>query len=373
MSKSTQKGAGIIEIMIALTLGVVIILGVTTLYSDSSRSLGDVTRATELTETASYAMDVRTSDLELAGFWAEMGQTPAESAIKLGTSPLSDENTGTVFASQSPPCTCVGTGIAAQCEHFNDAGANVEMTYTQSTPVELARAIFFPLYAAAGPRLNAEAVASTNRCGAFDQASASSEFVAIRRSSTCSATTEVAQGCRSLDGAYHMQVWGDSDTPAEYAPGDLLVTNDATKMTARLADGSASPAYRYISRIYYIDSDDVLSRLFLDDVSGSQTYLKEELVDGVELLRFEWSVDTDGDGYGDLLTNSPNPNDWVNVVGATIWMVIREPEPARGYTDSLTYEVAGASFSVPSGFANHRRAVFSKTVELPNIAGRRRS
>ena len=51
-----------VEILIALTLGVVIILGITTLYTDSSRSLSDLRRPTQrLTETASYAMDVITS------------------------------------------------------------------------------------------------------------------------------------------------------------------------------------------------------------------------------------------------------------------------------------------------------------------------
>ena len=155
-----------------------------------------------------------------------------------------------------------------------------------------------------------------------------------------------------------------------------------SEMTARLADGSVSPVYRYISRVYYVDSDWVLSRIYLDDLGTTQTYLKEELVEGVELLRFEWGIDDDGDlnkteaedsdGVVSVVTNSLKPvaSMWS---GVTVWMVVRSAEPERGYTDSLTYSVAGDSFSVPDGFESHRRAVFSKTVELVNIVGRNRS
>ena len=74
-----------------------------------------------------------------------------------------------------------------------------------------------------------------------------------------------------------------------------------------------------------------------------------------------------------LVTNSPNLDQWRSVIGVTVWMVVRSAEPERGYTDNLTYSVAGGSFSVPDGFESHRRAVFSKTVELVNIVGRNRS
>ena len=76
MKRAQQQGFGLVEILIALTLGIVIILGITALYTDSSRSLSDVNRATRITETASYAMDLVTSDIEAAGFWGEVIAEP---------------------------------------------------------------------------------------------------------------------------------------------------------------------------------------------------------------------------------------------------------------------------------------------------------
>ena len=45
-SKNTykQRGVGLIEIMIAMTLGIVVVLGITTLFADTSRSLASVDR-----------------------------------------------------------------------------------------------------------------------------------------------------------------------------------------------------------------------------------------------------------------------------------------------------------------------------------------
>jgi len=51
--------------MIALALGTVIILGVTTLFSDSSRALNDINRAGRQLENSLYAMDLLAQELAL--------------------------------------------------------------------------------------------------------------------------------------------------------------------------------------------------------------------------------------------------------------------------------------------------------------------
>ena len=59
------------ELMIALALGTVIILGVTTLFSDSSRALNDITRAGRQLENSLYAMDLLAKELALVDYWGE--------------------------------------------------------------------------------------------------------------------------------------------------------------------------------------------------------------------------------------------------------------------------------------------------------------
>ena len=60
-----SAGFGLVELMIALALGTVIILGVTTLFSDSSRALNDINRAGRQLENSLYAMDLLAQELAL--------------------------------------------------------------------------------------------------------------------------------------------------------------------------------------------------------------------------------------------------------------------------------------------------------------------
>ncbi|MBT4853264.1 MAG: hypothetical protein HON38_00815, partial [Halieaceae bacterium] len=88
--------------------------------------------------------------------------------------------------------------------------------------------------------------------------------------------------------------------------------------------------------------------------------------------RFEWFVDTTGDGEYDRVTQTPDVVDWPNVIGVKIWTVVRSIEREPGYSDAATYTIAGESWSVPANNKNFRRIVQSKTVYIANIGGRRR-
>lgn len=396
MGTAKQQGFGLVEILIALGLGVVIILGVTTLYANSSRSLDDVARSTRLTETAAYAMDVITADLQLAGFWAERIDDASETTVRIDQVTWTeqrdaDASTVSGFVSggaldQAPPCACLGTGVAASCElvtALTSPVAKVERSYKESAAVELVRGMMYPISAGGGSLLNGES--GSGRCGKFDAADAaaadSSDYVAIRRASTCPVGVGSCQGVET--GVNYLQIQGgDSVTAANGATvrarGDLIMsTNTAAggPLVATMADGNPSPIYRYISRIYYVGADDTLNRLYLTapTVDGDR-YLIETIAQGVEALRFEWHVDTSGDGFADEVTTSPLINQWPDIVGATVWMIVRSPQAERGYTDESTYSLPapGPVFDIPDGFESHRRAVFSKTVEMANIAGRRR-
>jgi type IV pilus assembly protein PilW len=92
----------------------------------------------------------------------------------------------------------------------------------------------------------------------------------------------------------------------------------------------------------------------------------------VELLRFEWLIDANGDGEYDTVSRAPSVADWTNMVGVKIWLVTRATTEEPGFTDDFTYTIAGDSWTVPSGNEGYRRRVQSRTVDLPNIGGRRR-
>ena len=92
----------------------------------------------------------------------------------------------------------------------------------------------------------------------------------------------------------------------------------------------------------------------------------------MELLRFEWFVDTDGDGQYDRVIRAPSIIDWPNIIGVKIWTVVRSSQREPGYLDDATYTIAGEAWSVPTSNVSYRRVVQSRMVDISNIGSRRR-
>ena len=360
------QGFGIVELMIALSLGLVVILGVTTLFTDTSRALSDINRSGRQLESTLFALDLLATELGLVGYWGEArypvdAKDPATGPFRTGEDmDLADVSSMTM--SVQPPA-CIGSG------------ATVSGT-PDDEKAELGWAMSWPVYSATGADLEAELTADTCET-ATSTPRAGSEFVAIRRASTCAMGST---GCPDYDGSFYLQTNGCYDENANLTGGEIKLYSvtaadvDSTMdYMGQACDSSvAAPIYRYQSRIYYVDQNDVLVRLSLEQSSADMVYVRENLVDGVELLRFEWLVDSSGDGRYDSISRAPAAGEWPNVVGVKIWIVTRANLEEPGYTDTRVYTVAGESWTVPSGNEGYRRLLQSRTVELVNVGARRR-
>ena len=255
------------------------------------------------------------------------------------------------------------------------SGATVSGT-PDDEKAELGWAMAWPVYSATGADLQAELTADTCET-ATSTPRAGSEFVAIRRASTCAMGSS---GCPNYDGSFYLQTNGCYDENVGLIGGEIKlysvtaadVDSTMTHMGQACDSSVAAPIYRYQSRIYYVDQNDVLVRLSLEQSGADMVYRRENLVDGVELLRFEWLVDSSGDGRYDSISRAPADSEWPNVVGVKVWIVTRANLEEPGYTDTRVYTVAGEPWTVPSGNEGYRRLLQSRTVELVNVGARRR-
>ncbi len=360
----TQAGFGIVEILIALGLGVVIILGVTTLFSDTSRTLRDIDRSGKQLENSLFVFDVIATELSLVGYWGEANYpvNAATDVFRTGE----DIETPPAVTWTDPPGACLGTGEV------------LDLTGLDDSKVELAYAMEYPVFSATGVDLVAE-WSDCNSTGSTPKGA--SEYFVVRRASTCATGASpipATNRCRVLGNDYHLQTNGCYDETAGLVGGEvkLYKVTDATVATnlnyTSYDCTSTAPIYRYIARIYYVDANDTLVRLYLEQGTTGMEFKPESLVEGVELLRFEWFIDTSGDGEYDVVTRGPTAAQWDDVVGIKVWTVTRSLVEEAGYTDGATYTIAGESWSVPSGNESYRRTVQSRVVELVNVAGRRR-
>jgi type IV pilus assembly protein PilW len=306
MAPGRQHGFSLVEIMVAMVLGIVILLAVSEVFISNSRTRGEIEKTGRQIENGIYALRLMEDELANAGFWGEAGAQP------------------------------VSAGLPPLCP---------------TTATELEDAMGYPVQGAADSGTDCE------------NSKANSDFIALRRASTCAVGTT---GCALFSsGNFHIQVSACKDV----SPGSVKLEEDSGLLTYTQRDCStAAPVYRLFSRVYYVNDSDELVRAEL--ASGNYNTVTS-LVDGIEIMRFEYGIDTDGDAQIDEFTAAPTTAQWPDVVAAKVSLIARNPEPTAGYTDSRSYTLAGEEYEVPEALRGFKRQLYSTTVHLRNVAGRR--
>ncbi|WP_168927522.1 PilW family protein [Nitrincola alkalilacustris] len=313
-----QRGFTIVEVMIALTAGLIIMLALTEVFTNNSRTRGELEKTNRQIENGRYAMLLLTNELSNAGFFGEAGN-PDPNIPPLPSSPTFTNNNLT-------------------CPTDND---------------EIEILLNLPLFGENN---------TTSAPSCLTGFKSGNDFLTIRRSSTCVADS--GDGCDPfLANAHHLQVSACQTDD----PGSIQIGTSLADMTLLARDCSnPAPIYRLLNRTYFITSNNVLSRA---ELGAGSTYTVTPLVDGIEALHFEYGIDNNGNGEPNLFTNTPALTDLSDVVALRVWILVRSLEPSPGHLDNRTYTLGGET---PVTFNdNIKRQLYSTTVRINNIAGRR--
>lgn len=314
-----QGGFTLVEMMVAMLLGIMILLAVSEVFVNNNRTRIEIENTTRQIENGRYAMQLLESELANAGFWGEASTVDFPAALP-------------------PACA--------------------------SSPAEVENSLGLPVY-------GGDNLSSGSDCRGAD-VKAGNDYLAVRRSSTCA----VGPGCGSfLADAYHLRVSACESSN----PGVITIAKTEANLAIVTDRSCANPAptYRYLNRLYYVRSDDVLVRSEL--VAGGG-YEIVPLVDGIERLHFAYGLDDNGDGGVDRFLDAARVDSgvagasWEDVVAIRIWLLARNIDRTAGYTDSRTYVLGGKEppdeYTPDDGF---KRQLYTSTVRLNNVAGRRES
>jgi type IV pilus assembly protein PilW len=323
-----SAGFGLIELMVALVLGLVILLGVTQIATQNSATRNEIERTASQIQNATFALSVIENDIANAGFWGERGE------VTPGTTP--------------PICPVDNTRLEESMGYPIQGGRGVVDCDFNTGPDTIT-------------------------------AKAATDYLALRRASSCvlgSTGCEPAQTGAGLGNNFHLQVHACfiQSSPDKPADSYLIATDVSTSVLRFLERDCVTPApiYRFINRIYYLNDDDELMRAELE----GNKYKEQELVENVELMRFEYGLDGDRDGQIDNFASSvSDPNDpvWGDVAMVRVGLIVRNSQPTSGYSDERIYNFAGQNYTVPSDLKGFRRQLYIRTIGTPNIAGRRES
>lgn len=374
-----QAGFGLVELMVSMLIGLVIIAALVSLFVNTSGNNRELARANSMIESGRFAIKVLEDDLAHAAYWG-------------GFVPMFDD-----LASNDAP-TDVPTAVPDPCLPYDPADWDDDYK---------SNLIGIPLQVYDDPTLVGTCVAE----GVLDPADhqPGTDLLVVRHAELC-LPGEADSYCAADD------------------PNDLYVQAGfcATEVTPYVFDTSGfalekldcatvAEKRKFVTNLYYIrtyavdptDGIPTLVRSTFDATGGTPAFQPPvALVEGIERFRIELGIDdlsktgaavdygaainwadpdnkvtptNRGDGVpdGDYVRCDPDcatdeltVAELMNVTSARIYVLARSREASPNYTDSKTYTLGLAGDVGP--FDDHfKRHVFTTTVRLPNVAGRR--
>jgi type IV pilus assembly protein PilW len=330
MEMRQQRGVGLIELMVAMLIGLFLIMGAVTVFNQSRNTYRASEGVARLQETARLAMDVIESDIRMANYW--------------GMNNRADYIVNRAGPSQPPPAD------------FNaQQQTNVSLCGTAASNWVI--------------NLDEYLGGSNNsyglQCGASNY-QGGSDVVVIRRANE-------ARPAALDPNRVYLQTSRIQGTLFVPNAACTLPTNPTCIPAAYLPPASESRELE--ARAYYVSSQSTLRNdvpslrrkrfASVNAAIPANAILDEEIVSGVEDLQVRLGVDTNGDSNIDQYVNPGGVPGNAAVVSATIWLRVRAEDRDFGHRDQTAYQYADmAAAFTPND--NYRRILVSKTIHIRN-------
>jgi type IV pilus assembly protein PilW len=349
VSLRRSRGFSLAELLIAVTIGLAILGGLSAMFVSNTRAQGEIEKAHRQVENGRFAIDLITVDLRNAGYYAEFDPTVLASPATmpaLCAADLADVDAGLVLPVQGRDDSADGLGCLSDVR--------------EGTDVLLLRRT-------AGCVAGVGSCAPTSEGGPFFQAS------------LCNNASEL-----------------DSPSVADFYDLSLTTANLTRRQrncTATPGSGTLAAIRRYRTHIYFIannnqagDGIPTLKRAELVTSGAQPGWVIVPLAEGIENLQLEYGLDLAADGVADLISADPASanacaapacavTNWRSVVSVKLNLLARNTEPTTGYEDAKTYVLGlnadGSDNEIAAPGDAYKRHVFHTTVLLPNPAGRR--
>lgn len=334
-----QIGFSMVELMISITLGLLVMTGVLSVYSDLTRSNAELAKMNRQIENGRFTIQLLQQELWHAGFWDTY--TPPQPSL---TPPTAVPN----------PCLSFSAWDAAYI-------ANMYAIAVQGY--------------ADGAGLPAECV------GIVTNRQADSDVLVISHASTCVAGDV---NCEAYSAArLYIQNQGCSNTlHANYNPAAVTDPILGTPGSNLYKKDCVTPADRrkIITSIFYVrnysinvgDGIPTLMRADLDMGGGTVSMqAAQPIIEGVQSLKLQYGRDTSGDGNPDIFDDCSacGPVDWANVMAVRVHVLARSLVATTGYSNDKTYNLGGVVLGpYNDGFTRH---AYGTNLRLINISGRR--
>jgi type IV pilus assembly protein PilW len=365
-----DAGFSLIELMIASAIGLLLLTGLALIFVNTSEANRELQKSAQQIENGRYAIELLTSDLRLAGFYGHL------------------HDMSSIAAPAALPDPCEAT-----------------------TAADLLKALWYPVQGYEGT-IDAASVASdiapdisATTCGGLLDAATlkpGSDVLVIRRADTnalAAADTATANVFYLQAGAISAEVQlGSGAALGNYKKADGAAS--VINLNNGALPAPAAPIRRLHVRIYFVApcslglgangmcngsaSEDKIPTLKRLELTSSGTMTLVPLVEGIEYLKVEYGIDDapaavnlatglSGDATVDRFETAPSLAEWPSVIAAKIYVLARNTDLTRGYSDTKRYVLGSlaATVQTPARNDEYKRHVYGAAAYMANPAGRR--
>lgn len=350
-----QAGMSLIELMIAVAIGLALLAGLSSLYVSTSKARTEFNKTSEQVENGRFALQSITRDIEMAGFYGRASLPLTTSSYAL-----------------SDPCATAPASM----------GFSTSPTFTLPLPVygpSLAATVL-PCLATTLPNMKAGAEVLTV------------SYVSGSVTATPSGTE------------YYLQRSGCETDPVSMVYGKtasaFTLHNKAAIAGGTCSTSSSAELRKYVLRSYYVATCDVCSGTGADTtptlkvaefVNGT-VQQPASLVTGIEDVHYSYGVDLDNNGSPDCYVDNPSDTsavpaacaaavtaasyawaasasaNWANVTAVRVNLLARNLEQTASWTDTRTYDLGRAAADGPYG-DHYKRHVYGTVARVWNTGG----
>ena len=350
-----QRGMTLVEWMVSMTIGLILLAGLTTLIAQQSSTQAELEKSSRQIENGRYAMQLLNEDIQMAGYYGEFSNVA-------GLAPpgvLPD------------PClkTIVGieTAMAFQVQGY-DSLATTSSLLTCINP--------------------------------NDHVPGTDILVVRRVSSAESDLLTPAVAAAAAGGQIYLQS-GLTSSGLEFTK-KMATGATTSEFTLLNKDGTLASLRKFLVHIYFVSPCSVpsgsncsnaadggkpiptLKMLELSAAGSATTMITTALVEGIENMQIDYGIDTTGDGSpdGQFVATTAAVADWANLVALRVHLLARSTESSAGFVDPKIYSMgfnssAALQTVTPSTDAygnnvrSYKRRLFSQLIRVVNPSSRR--
>lgn len=309
------RGFSLVELMVALLLGLVLSFGVINLFIEQKSNFLETEESARMQENGRYGLHILSKEASLSGFYG--GQINLDEIASAAAGVVTEACAKDV----SEPLTFV--------DHLSHGDLSTEI-----------------------PCVDPDASANN--------VSAKSDVLVIRR---VSGSPTVFDGESAIEGKTIAGAINDNEEYfriVDYGADIAFLQGAGAETGGGITSGVNWSLWEYESKAFYVNNDDQLCQQAMTESFDAS--VKMCLLDGIEALQFEFGVEDAAGGIE--YKSTPSTADLGSAVSLRIYILAKTSLPDGNYTDNKTYDIANMDAYTPGD--HYRRRIYTATVVLRN-------